>query len=152
MTLKNLQTSALALSALFTPIAFAVERRLSQPGELFFIPLYACVFIGVGSTIVRYRREERFSLARWRRIPYALGLVLLLLLCVCSLAIWFIVLSGIALSGPSHRPDYLFLCLFGANVIAPILLWFGSGWSRVGLTIVAFWICVLWAFPLGAAV
>ena len=53
------------------------------------------------------------------------------------------------IEGASHRPDYLFLCLFWANVIAPILVWFGSGWSRVGLTVVAFWIFFFWAFPLG---
>lgn len=144
---------ALALSALLAPMAIAAERLLSR-SSLLFIPflvvLYACAFIGVGSTLVRYKREERLSLVRWRRIPYVLGLVLLLSLCLCSLAIWAIVLSGIGLRGASNRPDYLFLCLFGANTIAPILVWFGSGWSRVGLTVVAFWICFLWAFPLGA--
>ena len=57
-----------------------------------------------------------------------------------------------ALSRTSRHPDYLFLCLFGTNVTAAILLWFGRGWSRLGLTIVAFWICFLWAFPLGVGI
>jgi hypothetical protein len=155
VTVKNLQTGALTVSALFVPIAFAGERWLSHSnffGVAFFVVLYAGVLIAVSSTLVRYRREQRVSLASWRRTPYAFGLILLLLLCLCSLAIWFIALNGNALTGTSHRPDYLFLCLFGANVIALILIWFGSGWSRVGLTVVAFWICFLWAFPLGVGV
>ena len=155
MTAKNLQTSALTLAALFIPIGFAEEHWVSQStflGITFFVALYACVFVAVVSTLVRYQRHQRFSLASWRRIPYVLGLTFLLLLCLCPLAIWPITLSGIAPSGTSHHPDYLFLCLFGANVIAPILLWFGSGWSRLGLTVVAFWIFFLWAFPLGVGV
>jgi hypothetical protein len=128
VTLKNLQTGALALSTLFAMLAFAVLGHSAFLFIPFLVVLYACVFIAVGSTLVRYRREERFSLARWRCIPYALGLILLLSLCLCSLAIWVIALSGIWLRGASHRPDYLFLCLFGANIIAPIL----SGSAVVG--------------------
>ena len=41
-----------------------------------------------------------------------------------------------------------YLGLIGANIAAVILVWFGSGWSRLGLTVVAFWICFLWASPL----
>jgi hypothetical protein len=155
VTVKNLQTGALTVSALFVPIAFAGESWLSQSnffGIAFFVVLYACVLIAVSSTLVRYRSEQRISLASWRRIPYSFGLILLLLLCLCSLAIWFFALDGVALTGTSHRPDYLFLCLLGANVIAAIFIWFCSGWSRVGLTVVAFWICFLWAFPLGVGV
>jgi len=150
VTVKNLQTGALTVSGLFVPIAFAGESWLSQSkffGSAFFVALYACVLIAVSSTLVRYRREQRVSLASWRRTPYALGLILLVLLSFCPLATW-----PIALSQTSHHPDYLFLCLFGANVTAAILLWFGSGWPRLGLTVVAFWICFLWAFPLGVGV
>jgi hypothetical protein len=147
---KNLQTGALTVSAVFVPIAFAGENWLSHSnflGIAFFVVLYACVLISVSSTLVRYRRELRVSLASWRRTPYSVGLVLLLVLCLCPLATW-----SIGLSGTSHHPDYLFLCLFGANVTAAILLWFGSGWSRLALTVVAFWICFLWAFPLGVGI
>jgi hypothetical protein len=147
---KNLQTGALTVSALFIPIAFAGENWLSHSnfwGISFFVVLYACVLIGVGSTLVRYRREQRVSLASWRRTPYRLGLILLALLSFCPLATW-----SIALSETGHRLHYLFPCLFVANVAAAILLWFGSGWPRLGLTVIAFWICFLWAFPLGVGV
>jgi hypothetical protein len=40
------------------------------------------------------------------------------------------------------------LCLLGVNAAAAILVWFGSGWSRLGLTVVAYWVCFLWVFPL----
>jgi hypothetical protein len=149
VTPKNLQTGALAVSALFVPIAIAEDNWLSHSnffGIGFFVALYASVLIALGSTFVRYQRE-RSSLASWRRTPYATGLVLLALLCLCPVATW-----SMALSRTSHHPDYLFLCLFGANVTAAILLWFGSGWSRLGLTVIAFWICVLWAFPLGVGI
>ena len=40
------------------------------------------------------------------------------------------------------------LCLLGVNAAAAILVWFGSGWTRLGLTVAAYWICFLWFFPL----
>jgi hypothetical protein len=150
VTAKNLQTGALTVLALFVPIAFTEDRWLSQSkvlGIAFIAALYACVLIALICTLVRYRREQRGSLPSWRRTPYALGLVLLLVLCLCPLATW-----PLALSGTTHHLHYLFLYLFGANVAAAIFLWFGSGWSRLGLTVVAFWICFLWAFRLGVGV
>jgi hypothetical protein len=140
VTAKNLQTAALTVSTLFVPIAFAEERWLSQSKFSFIafvVALYACVLIALISTLIRFRREQRDSLPSWRRTPYALGLAILLALCSSPLATWLLALSK------THDPDYLFFCLFGANVTAAVLLWFGSGWSRLGLTVVAFWILVL---------
>jgi len=147
MKVKKLQTAAMTASALLVPVAAAEESWLSRSkclGIAFVLVLYACAIISVVSTFVRYRKEQRSSLANWRRTPYAVGLVLLLMLCLCPLATW-----PIAVSGASFRPHYLFLCLFAANVAAATLVWFGIGWwSRLGLTVVAYWICFLWVFPL----
>jgi hypothetical protein len=35
------------------------------------------------------------------------------------------------------------LWLFSLTLAAAILVWFGSGWSRLGLTVVAYWVCFL---------
>lgn len=131
-------------SAVFVPIAIGAGNWLSRSelgGISFLVALYACAVTAVSSTVVRYRSEQRGSLAQWRRAPYSAGLVLLLTLCLCPLGTWPIAMSGTDL----HR--FAVRCLFGANVAAAILVWLGSGWSRVGLTIVAFWICFLWIFP-----
>ena len=132
--------------ALLVPIAIPAFDWLSRSrlvGISFLVALCACVVTALSSTVVRYRNEQRVSLARWRRVPYFSGLILLLTLCLCPLAAWPIALSGITL----HLRVAL-LCLFSANVAAVILVWFGSGWSRLGLTVVAYWICFLWVFPL----
>ena len=132
--------------ALFVPIAIGAGNWLSRSelvGISFLVALYACVVTALSSTVVRYRNEQRVSLAQWRRAPYIAGLVLLLTLCLCPLAAWPIALSGTVL----HLRIAVFI-LFGANVAAVILVWFGSGWSRLGLTVVAYWICFLWVFPL----
>jgi hypothetical protein len=112
-------------------------------GVSFLVVLYACVVTAVISTFVRYQNEQRDSLAQWRRVPYVVGLVLLSALCLFPVATW-----PIALSGTHLNLRYAVLCLFGTNVAAVILIWFGSGWSRLGLTVVGYWICFLWAFPL----
>jgi len=133
-------------SGVFVPIAIGAGNWLSRSelvGIFFLVALYACVVTAVSSTVVRYRNEQRGSLAQWRRAPYTAGLDLLLALCLCPLATW-----PIALSGTDLHLRFAVLCLFGANVAAVILVWFGSGWSRLGLTVVAYWICFLWAFPL----
>jgi hypothetical protein len=143
---KTLQTVAMVALALFVPIAIGAGNWLSRSelvGISFLVALYACVVIALSTTVVRYRNEQRVSLAQWRRAPYTLGLVLLLTLCLCPFAAW-----PIALSGTDLHLRFAVLCLFGANVAAAILVWFGSGWSRLGLTVVAYWICFLWVFPL----
>jgi len=144
---KTFQTVAMAASVVFVPIAIGAGNWLLGRSELacvsFFLVLYACVVTAVSSTIVRYRNEQRGSLAQWRRVPYTVGLVLLTTLCLCPLATWPIARSGVTLH---LRSPYL--GLIGANIAAVILVWFGSGWSRLGLTVVAFWICFLWASPL----
>jgi hypothetical protein len=143
---KTLQTVAMVTLALFVPIAIGAGNWLSRSelvGISFLVALYACVVTALSSTVVRYRNEQRVSLAQLRRAPYIAGLVLLLTLCLCPLAAWPIALSGTVL----HLRIAVFI-LFGANVAAVILVWFGSGWSRLGLTVVAYWICFLWVFPL----
>jgi Co/Zn/Cd efflux system component len=143
---KTLQTVAMAASVVFVPIAIGAGNSLGRSelaSACFLVALYACVVTAVSSTIVRYRNEQRGSLAQWRRIPYRAGLVLLLTLCLCPFATWHIAQSGVTLHLRSA-----YLGLFGANIAAVILVWFGSGWSRLGLTVVACWICFLWASPL----
>ena len=143
---KTFQTIAMTALVVFVPIAIGAGSWLGRSelaGVSFLVVLYVCVVTAVSGTFVRYRNEQRGSLAQWRRVPYTAGLVLLLTLCLCPLATWPIALSGITLH---LRP--VILGLLGANIAAVILVWFGSGWSRLGLTVVAYWICFLWLFPL----
>jgi hypothetical protein len=150
MTARNLQSAAFVVSAIFIPVAFAGENWISRSnliGISFLTILYASVLTAVAATFARYRKEVRSSLAKWRRIPYEVGLSLLLALSLCPVATWLMALSGVT---PHSR--FVFLFLLGANATAMILVWFGGGWSRLGLTIVGFWICFLWAFPLGVGV
>jgi hypothetical protein len=146
----NLQTAAITVSAVLIPVTFAGENWISSSnfwGISFVVVLYTSVLTAVASTFVRYRREQRSCLAKWRRMPYEIGLFSLLILSLCPIATWTLAVRGVT---PHLR--LVFLCLFGANAAAMVLVWFGPGWSRVGLTIVAFWICFLWGFPLGVGV
>jgi hypothetical protein len=150
VTATNLQTAAMTVSAVLIPVAFAGGNWISRSnfwGILFVVVLYGSVLAAVVSTFVRYRKEQRSCLAKWLRIPYEIGLFLLLVLSLCPIATWTLALRGAA---PQWR--LVFQCLFGANAAATVLVWFGRGWSRVGLTMVAFWIRFLWVFPLGVGV
>jgi len=141
-------------SALLIPLVFSAERWLMASKAVFItvvVLIYTAVITALGSTILRYRREHRTYLPRWRRIPYAVALWFLVLLCISPAITWTTVPSSDPGSGPSSR-DYLFLTLIGMNATAAILIWFGRGWSRLGLLVVSFWILLLWAFPLGIGV
>jgi len=146
MNARRVQTASMAVSALFVPI-FLIGYRLIWSSELlgvsFLVVLYASVLAALVGTFVRYRNEQQISLARWRRTPYMAGVVLLIALCLLPLATWPVVLSGVTL-----HLRIAVLCLLGVNAAAAVLVWFGSGWSRLGLTVVAYWICFLWLFPL----
>ena len=148
---KSLQTSAMALSTLLGSIGVLGDRWLVRHDAydvLFFVSLYCAVVISIVATVIRYRREQREWLPTWRRIPYQTALTVLLLLCLSPLVTWPLALSGKA-PAPLSRPDPLFLSLFVPNVVAAMLIWFGRGWSRIGLAVVSFWIFFLWGFPLG---
>jgi len=150
-TLKSIQTAAMAMATLLGPIGVLRDSWLVRHNvyeNLFFVLLYCAVLISVVTTVILYRREQRESLPAWRRIPYQTALTLLLLLCFSPLVTWPLAMSGKAPS-PLSRPDPLFLSLFVPNVVAAVLIWFGRGWARIGLTVVSFWIFFLWGFPLG---
>lgn len=145
-----LQTVSMAVCLLLFAMSFLQQSLVARRywGELFLGLLYCAVVVAVGSTWLRYRREQRIMLPRWRRVPYEIGLVLLVLLCLCPVATWYIASTGKYL-GPHARPGPLFLSLFCTNMAAAILAWFGPGWPRLGLTVVSACILFLWAFPLG---
>lgn len=109
----------------------------------FLVALYVCVVSALLSTCALYRGELHSPLAEWRRTTYVVGVLLLLGLCLLPIATWAIALSGVTL----HLRSAV-LCLVGVNTVAAILVWFGKGWSRLGLTVVAYWVCFLWLFPL----
>jgi hypothetical protein len=135
----------MVIPTLLVPVFMAEEHWLAGSelwGVAFLVVVYACVVTAIATTIVRNRSEQRDSLAQWRRIPYVIGLAFLSVLCLLPLVAW-----PIALSGMDLHLRYAVLCLFGANVAAVILIWFGSGWARIGLTVAGYWICFLWAFP-----
>jgi hypothetical protein len=143
---RRVRTAALMLSALFVPI-FIVGSRLSWTSTVvsfaFLLAVYASALTALFTTLVLCRNERHGPLARWRRTLYVTGVELLLALCLLPLATWPVALSGVAL----HLRSAVF-CLVGVNVVAAIFVWFGRGWSRLGLTVVAYWICFLWLFPL----
>lgn len=146
MKAKTVQTVAVATSALLVPISMGGNSLIWGHrflGVSFLVVLYASVLAVLLSTFVRYRSEQQSSLARWRRTLYITGMALLLALCSCPIATWPIAQSGVTLH---LRPAVL--CLLGVNAVAAILVWFGRGWSRLGLTLAAYWICFLWLFPL----
>jgi hypothetical protein len=137
----------MATSALLVPV-FAAGNRLIWGsrflGISFFVVLYASVLAALFSAFVCYRNDQQSSLAQWRRALYITGVKVLLALCLLPVATWPIVVSGITL-----HLRVAVLCLLGVNAAAAILLWFGSGWSRLGLTVVAYWVWFLWFFPFG---
>lgn len=133
--------------ALLVPVFIAGSSLIWEfkfTAASFIIVLFASVLVALFSTFARYRGDRQPSLAKWRRTPYITGVALLLALSLISLATWPIAFSGTTL----HLRVAVF-CLFGLNAAAAILVWFGRGWSRLGLTVVAYWVFFLWAFPLG---
>ena len=136
----------MAISALFVPVYVAGSRLIWSSRFLsatFVVVLYASVLAALLSTFAYYRSDLQSSLAKWKRKPYITGVAVLLALCLLPLATWPIVLSGVTL-----HLRVAVLCLLGVNAAAAILVWFGSGWSRLGLTVVAYWVWFLWFFPL----
>lgn len=130
VTARNLQTAAFVVSAIFIPVAFAGQNWISRSnpvGISFFVMLYASVLTVVATTFARYRKERRSSLPKWRRIPYEVSLFVQLVLSLRPVATWLM-----ALKGATPHLRFAFLFLFGANAAAMILVWFGSGWSRLG--------------------
>lgn len=144
---KRVQIISMGTSALFLPLVI-FEGRLIWSSKLvsasFFVALYACVLAALLSTFLRYRAEQRMLLPHWRRMPYITGVLVLLVLSLAPLATWPIGLSGVTL----HLRSTV-LGLLAVNAAAAILVWFGSGWSRLGLTVVAYWVMFLWMIPLG---
>jgi len=92
------------------------------PSISLLVAAYASALTALISTFVRFR-NERSGLARWRRRPYLIGLILLLALCLLPIATW-----PVALSGMTVHLRIAVWCLLGLNAIAAILC--GSG--RVG--------------------
>lgn len=147
MNARRIQIVAMVVSALFIPLFMAGSRLIwSSPvlSAAFLLALYVSVVAALFSTVVLYQSERHSLLARWRRTSYVTGVVILLAMCLLPLATWPIALSVVT---PHFRSAVL--CLLGVNAAAAILVWFGRGWSRLGLTVVAYWICFLWIFPLG---
>ena len=137
----------MAASALFVPFSIAGSRIIWGSKFLTissFVVLYASVLAALLSTFIRYRNDEQTSIAPWRRAIYITGVIVLFALCLLPLATWPIALSAMTL-----HIRILVLSLLGLNAAAAILVWFGSGWSRLGLTVVAYWVWFLWFFPFG---
>jgi hypothetical protein len=131
---------------LFVPVFIAGNRLIWGSRFLtisFLIVLYASVLAALFSTFARYRSDQQSPLSQWRRTPYITGVIVLLAFCLLPLATWPIVLSGVTL-----HLRVTVLCLLSLNLAAAILVWFGRGWSRLGLTVVAYWVCFLWFLPL----
>lgn len=134
MNARGLQIAAMAaLTLLFVP-AFVAGSRLiwsSRFTSAFFpVVVYLSVLAALFSTFARYRSDKESSLALWRRRLYISGVTILLALCLLPLATWPIGLSGVTL-----HLRVAVLCLVGVNAAAAILVWFGRGWSRLGLTV-----------------
>lgn len=143
---RRVQAVSMAISALFLSVFIPGNSLIGGPKFLSVAllgVLYGSVCAALLSTFVRYRSGHESSLAPWRRTAFITGVRVLLALCVIPLATWPIALSGIAL----HMRVPV-LCFLGVNAAAVILVWFGRGWSRLGLTVVAYWVCFLWMFPL----
>ena len=146
MNARRVQTVSMTTSALLVPV-FIFGNRLIWSSKFiaasFLVVLYVSVLAAIFSTLARFRSDQQVSLAQWRRTLYVTGVVLLLAFCLLPLATWPIGFSGINL----HLRVAVF-CLLGLNAAAAILIWFGKGWSRLGLTVVAYWVWFLWLFPL----
>lgn len=147
MSARRVQIVAMVTSALLVLVFTAGNRLIwgsSFLGISFFVVLYASVLAALFSAFARYQNDQQSSLAQWRRALYIAGVKVLLALCLLPVATWPIVFSGITL-----HLRVAVLCLLGLNAVAAILLWFGSGWSRLGLTVVAYGVWFLWFFPFG---
>lgn len=155
MVAKKLQAASIILSGSLILMALSgIPPFQSKVVGISALVLgYLAALIAVGITWFRYRIEDRAFLPNWRRIPYALSLVLMVALSLSPLLTWLLVLSGKypTFPGPASRHEPLFFILFGTNVSAMVLLWFGRGWSRLGLTALNFVLLLLWAFPIGIA-
>jgi hypothetical protein len=152
MNAKKVQAASIVLSGVLILIALSDIPffRSNFVGISFLILGYVSVLIAVASTLFRYRNEQRGSLPNWRRVPYALSLILIVALSLSPLVTWPLALSG---EYPAtHHHDPIFLILFGANVSAMVLIWFGRGWSRIGLAALNFLLLLLWAFPMAIGV
>jgi len=156
MEAKKVQTASIILSGSLILMALSDIPPFQSKvmGISALVSGYLSALIAVGITWFRYRNEHRGFLPNWRRIPYALSLLLMVALSLSPLVTWPLVLSGKypTFPGPTSRHDPIFFILFGANVSAMVLLWFGRGWSRLGLTALNFVLLLLWAFPMGVGV
>jgi hypothetical protein len=124
----------------------------SKSAEISLLVLgYVSVLIAVASTLLRYRNEHRDLLPNWRRGLYATSLILMVALSVSLLVTWALALSGTYPNAASPH-DPIFMVLFIANVGAVTLIWFGRGWSRVGLAALNLLLFLFWAFPLGVGI
>jgi hypothetical protein len=146
MSVKTLQTAVFVLSGLAFLLA-SVGRDLffGRAFKLFAGAIYVCVLVAVVTTTMRYLRDERGSLPVWRCLPYVTALCVLGLFCLLPLVTWPLALSG-ALRNLHLHP--LIIALFGVHLTVLILTWFGRGWSRLGLTVVNYWLLFLWCIPL----
>jgi len=148
--ISKAQTASFVFSAVAFLLAYVAvmgffgSRRFP---ELFFAAMYLCLLLAVGTTTIRYLREQRRLLPKWRRLLYGTALILLVVFCFLPLITWPLVMSG------QWRTLHLrpvVLALFGAHLAAAILVWFGRGWSRLGLTFVNYWLFYLWMLPIAA--
>jgi len=153
MKAKNVQAASIILSALLFMMALSNTPLLrSNSAEISLLVLgYVSVLIAVASTVLRYRNEHRDLLPNWRRVPYALSLILMVALSLSPLVTWALAWSGTYPNAASPH-DPIFLVLFIANVAAVTLIWFGRGWSRVGLAALNLLLFLFWAFPLGVGI
>lgn len=153
MKAKHVQAASIILSPLLTLMALSdVPLLRSKAAEISLLIFgYVAVLIAVASTVLRYRKEHRGLLPNWRRIPYSLSLTLMVALSLSPLVTWALALNSSYPSATS-RHDPIFVALFGANVAAVTLIWFGRGWWRVGLTALNLLLFFFWAFPMGVGI
>lgn len=153
MKAKHVQAASIIVSALLILMALSDLPFLrSKAAEILLLILgYVAVLIAVASTVFRYRNEHRGLLPNWRRIPYAISLTLMVALSLSPLVTWALALNSSYPSATS-RHDPIFFTLFGANVAAIALIWFGRGWSRVGLAALNLLLFLFWAFPMGVGI
>ena len=155
MVIKKVQIASIILSGSLILVALSgiplYQSRVVGISALVLGHLAALIAIGI--TWFRYRIEDRALLPNWRRIPYALSLVLMVALSLSPLVTWQLALSGKypTFPGPTSRHDPIVVILFGANVSAMVLLWFGRGWSRLGLSALNFVLLLLWVSLIGIA-
>jgi hypothetical protein len=153
MRAKNVQVASIVLSGLLMLMALSdIPLLRSKSSEIALLILaYVSLLIAVASTVLRYRNEHSGLLPKWRRIPYALSLTLMAALSLSPLVTWGLAL-GWKYPSPASRNDPIFFILFGANVAAVTLIWFGRGWSRVGLAVLNLILFLFWAFPMSVGI